>query len=233
MSLLKDTMSIFKKKELTFLESCKESEGVYSFLFEKNNASWKAGQYGLFTIAHKKIKNPTKPFTVSSAPAEEVVKLTTIINEDPSEFKQALLELKQGMKIKMGGPVGDFFPADERPTLMIAGGIGITPYRSILKQMKEEQISRKQTKLLYLDSNKPHIFKEELNELAQISKVELVYIDSRDVLHKEIDKFADVHLNNGNYFVAGPESMVKTIVGHLQKKKISKRNIKKDGFYGY
>ena len=80
----------------------------------------------------------TRPFTLASAPAEKVVKITTRISNDPSEFKKALLELKQGMKISMSGPVGSFYLKDNSPTLLIAGGIGITPFRSIVKQIEIE-----------------------------------------------------------------------------------------------
>ena len=102
MSFIKDTLSIFKKRELLFLESHKESEDVYTFLFEKEkDLTWKAGQHGLFSITHKKIKNPIRPFSVASAPTENVVKITIGINDDPSDFKKAMLELKQGMKVSM------------------------------------------------------------------------------------------------------------------------------------
>lgn len=58
MSFFQDTLSIFKKRELLFVESYKESDGVYSFLFGKEkDLTWKAGQHGLFSITHKKIKN--------------------------------------------------------------------------------------------------------------------------------------------------------------------------------
>ncbi len=122
MSFFQDTLSIFKKRELLFIESYKESDGVYSFLFKKeNDLTWKAGQYGLFSITHKKIKNPTKPFTLSSAPAENVVRLTMRIGDNPSDFKKAMLELKQGMKVKMSGPVGSFYLKDNHPSLLITG----------------------------------------------------------------------------------------------------------------
>ena len=49
--------SIFKKRELSFIESRQETEDVYSFLFEREkDLTWKAGQYGLFSITHKSIK---------------------------------------------------------------------------------------------------------------------------------------------------------------------------------
>src|SRR4051812_8842826 len=235
MSFIKDALAIFKKRELLFLESSKESEDVYSFLFEKDKGlSWKAGQHGLFSITHKKIKNPTRPFTVASASTENIVKLTMKMNDNPSEFKQAMLELKQGMKISMAGPVGSFYLKEDRPTMLIAGGIGITPFRAILKQIAEERKSiEKPIHLLYLDSKKTYLYKDELDRIADNISISITYLDSKDNLHQEIDKFVDLYTNNGNYFIAGPKAMADSISSYLQRGTISKRNIKKDTFYGY
>ncbi|MCR8842501.1 FAD-dependent oxidoreductase [Paenibacillus sp. SC116] len=235
MSFFKDLFSIFKKRELLFLESQKESEDVYSFLFEKDkDFTWKAGQYGLFTITHKKIKNPTKPFSIASAPTENIVKLTTRIGDSPSDYKKALLELKPGMNVKASGPVGTFYIQDNSPSLLIAGGIGITPFRSILKQLEAERVGDgKQVELLYFDSNKSFIYKDELDEIANQTSISVTYLDSRDDLHQEMDTFNALYKNNGKYFIAGPKSMVDSISSYLQKNDVSKRNIKKDSFFGY
>src|SRR3954471_24252111 len=181
MSFFQDTLSIFKKRELLFLESYKEAESVYTFLFRKEkDLTWKAGQHGLFSITHKKIKNPTKPFTVASAPTEDVVRLTMRIGENPSDFKKAMLELKQGMKVKMSGPVGSFYLKDNKPSLLIAGGIGITPFRSILKQVEAEWNEvEKQINLLYMDSKKSYLFKDEMEEMANKTSINVTYLDSR------------------------------------------------------
>jgi ferredoxin-NADP reductase len=235
MSFFQDTLSIFKKRELLFLESFIESEDVYTFLFEKEkDLTWKAGQHGLFTIIHKKIKNPIRPFTVASAPSENVVRLTMRINDNPSDFKKAMLELKQGMKVKMSGPVGGFYLKDNSPSLLIAGGIGITPFRSIVKQLEAEGNGfGKQIHLLYMDSKKSYINKDELDRMANNTSISVTYLDSRDDLHQEIDKFTSLHKNNGKYFIAGPKPMVDSISTYLQDHNISKRNIKKDAFFGY
>lgn len=236
LSFFQDTLSVFKKSDLLFLESYKESVGVYTFLFKKeNDLTWKAGQHGLFTITHKKIKNPTKPFTVASAPGENIVRITTRISENPSDFKKAMLELKQGMKIKIAGPVGNFYlKEDNSPSVLIAGGIGITPYRSILKQIEiDGNRDENHISLLYLDSGKSYLFKEELDRIAKILFVNITYLDSRDQLHKEINKFINLYKDKGNYFISGPKSMVDSISVFLQSENILKRNIKKDSFFGY
>lgn len=234
MGFLQDNLiPFFKKREIVFLESCKESEKVCSFLFEKGeDLTWKAGQYGLFSITHKKIKNDTRPFSVASAPVENIVRITTTISNDPSDFKQALLELKKGMKVSMRGPVGPFYLSENRPTLLIAGGIGITPFRSILKQIEAGK-KENQIQLLYLDSKKSYLFKDELDEIAERASIRITYLDSKDELENEIEKFASLNQSDGQYFIAGPKGMVDAVSNYLKSRNVAKRNIKKDAFFGY
>lgn len=235
MSFFQDTLSIFKKRDISYVGSHKESDDVYTFSFEKPaNVTWKAGQHGLFQITHKKIKKSTLPFTVASIPLENVIKITTRIRENPSEFKKTLLELKEGMTIRMSGPVGSFYLKDNNPSLLIAGGIGITPFRSILKQLETEgNAGGEQIKLLYLDSEKSYLFKDELDEIADKTSIHITYLDSRDALHQEISDFISLNKNNSKYFIAGPKTMADSISSYLQNNNVSKRNIKKDAFFGY
>lgn len=235
MGFLKGAISIFKKRQLAFIKSYKESENAYTFLFEKEkDVTWEAGQHGLFTITHKKIKNGIRPISLASAPAENVIQITLGISDTPSEFKKAMLELKQGMKVSMSGPVGSFYLKDDSPSILIAGGIGITPFRSMLKQIEAEGNGvRKQIHLLYMDSKKSFIFKDELDEIAKNTSINVTYLDSRNDLQQEISKLSSLHQNNGKYYVAGPKSMVESVSAHLQSNAISKKSIKKDVFFGY
>lgn len=228
-------LPFFKKRDISFIESLKESEEVYSFLFEKEkDVTWNAGQYGLFTITHQKIKNGTRPFTVASAPAENRIRITTTIRESPSEFKKALFELKPGMKINMRGPVGPFYLKDNSPSLFIAGGIGITPFRSIIKQLElEGRGNHHSIQLLYLDSNKSYLFQDELDRAASKTSVGVTYLDSREDLQQEIETYASRYKNELKCFVAGPKSMVESILAELQNRQIPKRNMIKDAFFGY
>ena len=145
-----------------------------------------------------------------------------------------MLELKQGMKLKMSGPLGGGagYLQNNSPSLLIAGGIGITPFRSIITQLKTEEIGQNNLHLLYLDSNKAFIFKDELDGIAENTSISVTYLDSRDELHQEIDKFTNVYKNGSKYYIAGPKPMVDTISISLTNNNISKQNIKKDAFFG-
>lgn len=236
MGFLQDNLiPIFKKRELFFKESYKESENVFSFVFEKDkDMTWKAGQYGLFSITHKKIKNPTKPFSLSSAPTENVIKITTIIRDEPSDFKKALLELKKGSKVSMSGPLGPFYLKDNHPTLLIAEGIGITPFRSIVKQLRDETTGfGNKVHLLYLDSQQSFLFKNEFDEIAVQTSLNVNYLVSKNDLHHKINEFLASYKGDGKYFIAGPKSMTDSISTHLINNSVHKKNITKDVFTGY
>src|SRR5690625_3833476 len=156
MGFVKDIFGIFKKWELLFIEYYQESENVYTFVFEKDaNVTWKPGQHGLFHITHKSFKNPTRPFCISTVPIENKIKITTRIDEHPSDFKKAMLDLETGMTMKVNGLVGSFYLKDHCPSVFIAGGMGITPFRSMLKQIDVEALNQK-IKLLYIHSSKEY-----------------------------------------------------------------------------
>lgn len=87
--------------------------------------------------------------------------------------------------------------------------------------------------LLYLDSNKTFVFKDELEEMASRLPLSVSYLDSSDRLHQAIETFVTQHQNSSKYFVAGPKSMADSISAYLQKHKIAKANILKDAFFGY
>ncbi|GIO27347.1 FAD-dependent oxidoreductase [Ornithinibacillus bavariensis] len=235
MSFLQDTLSVFKKRDLVLLDSYKESDGVYTFLFEKEkDVTWQAGQHGLFSITHKKIRNSIRPFSVASAPSENTIKITTSISDNPSDFKRAMLELEEGMKIRMSGPVGSFYLRDNCPTFLIAGGIGITPFRSIIKQIEANGVTADQSiHLLYLDSSQSYLFKDEIDTIASSTSIHVTYLASRDELYQKIDEITNSYSNDGRFFISGPKSMVDSMHSYLQDNNISKRNIKKSAFFGY
>lgn len=235
MGFFGDMVKVFKKRDLAFIESREVCEGVYSFSFEKGeDIAWEAGQHGLFTLTHKKISGGTKPFTVISLPSDNVIQIAMRIGDNPSEFKKGMLELKRGMTVKISGPVGPFTFKDSQPALFIAGGIGITPFLAMLKQVERDGNAKdKPIRLLYVDSRKQFPFKETLDAMASRQTVDVIYLESSEDLNLEIDKFADIHKNNGAYFVAGPKPIVDATSAYLQKKQISGGQIKKDAFWGY
>ena len=88
-------------------------------------------------------------FTISSSPTEDFLQFTTKFREE-SDYKKALWQKKVGDELEINGPFGGFTldKKDTTPRLFIAGGIGITPFRSMIKYVSDKQLTLP-IKLLY------------------------------------------------------------------------------------
>ena len=81
-------------------------------------------------------------FTISSSPTEQHIWLTTRFTDRGSTFKRKLKELAEGDEIIVSGLEGDFVLPKHlsRPMAFIAGGIGITPFRSMIKYLLDKDL---------------------------------------------------------------------------------------------
>ena len=120
----------------TFLTRIQVTETVSSFRFEKPEGfTYLAGQW--FKITVPSAQGPlSKPFTYSSSPTEPYLQLSTRLSG--SEFKNALAALQPGNEVEMQGVYGNFTLKDYLKRLVfLAGGIGVTPIRSILRYLSD------------------------------------------------------------------------------------------------
>jgi ferredoxin-NADP reductase len=121
-----------------------ESPGVESFIFKPEKPLvWKAGQFLHYVLNHAPTddRGSDRWFTIASAPFERHVMITTrFTSKHGSTFKKTLKALKPGNAIEISDLDGDFIVSDpKKQYVFIAGGIGITPFRSILKQAEHEK----------------------------------------------------------------------------------------------
>jgi len=232
---MEDFLSIFKKHSLTLVEKKQEVNDIFSFIFKsKDKVDFKAGQHGIFFVKHVKIKKASRSFSIATTPDEKNIMISMRISENPSEFKKALRDMKPGESVIMRGPVGSFYFKEKKPVLLIAGGIGITPYRALIKDNIGSEEGLLQTiRLLYSDSKGDFIYKEELDEMHQGNYVEVEYINKREQLVEEIKTYALNHKDDAIYFISGSPSMVKSIKEILREMNIQNQNIKTDAFIGY
>lgn len=102
---------------------------------------WTAGQFIRVELPHDQPdpEGTKRQFTIASAPSDEVVQIATRLTG--SSFKQALGQLPPGGRLRLvDPPAGDFVwpAADPRPLVFLAQGIGITPFRSLIRQRRLE-----------------------------------------------------------------------------------------------
>lgn len=224
---------------LTFIRKHKETDDVFSFFFKSNKPlTWRAGQYLFYTLPDSNTdeRGVTRYFTISSAMFEKHVVITTRISKPSSTFKKDLLGMKKGDAIEVSGPDGDFTIDDPNKNyVFIAGGIGITPFRSILLDLEYRQ-KPINVQLLYSNRNGDIVFKKELESLAQRnSHFKIKYFISPQHIDEKVIQNQRPTANDQRpiFYVSGPESMVETFEKMLSDMRVDRKHIKLDHFPGY
>lgn len=101
------------------------------------------GQFMELTLPHQRpdARGWRRVFSIASAPGA-TVRFGIRLPEKASSFKRALLDLEPGAKVSATSVGGDFvLPTGDSPVLMVAGGIGITPYISQLEQVRSRDVA--------------------------------------------------------------------------------------------
>ncbi len=219
-------------------EKRKEVDDIYSFIFQPQEpVTWQAGQYALYRVSHDNPDNrgETRIFTISSPPFQKRIMLTTNYSfEESSSFKKALFAKKAGDVVEAIKIDGKFTVNKEYQKLVfIAGGIGITPFHSILLDLEEKKDYR-DIILVYSNKNEEHIvFKDTLNNLAKrYSKLNIKYIFSPQRADENLIKETVPDLEERVFYISGPMRLVKAVEETLYQLKVDKENIKKDYFPG-
>lgn len=210
---------------------------IISFIFEPESPiTWEPGQYMHYLLPHEDEdeRGHERWFTNSAAPFEGHVVISTRINEQGSSFKRALNALQPGDEIEADGPEGDFVLEDlDRNYIFVAGGIGITPFRSMLYDAYNKGLKLKVT-LLFATRDQDIPFKDELEQFAANNpNMNIEYIVDPKSIDKELLKDRISAVEDPIVYVSGPKPMVKDFAEQLAELGLSKENIKTDDFPGY
>ena len=216
---------------LTLISSHPEVDNVHTFVFERNSLDWLAGQAQAYVLpeAGETEEENERWFTISSAPVENTINISTRISS--STFKQALNALKPGDQIKAHSLSGSFtWEADDNhPVILVAAGIGITPFRSILLQRKALGKSLDAT-LLYFNRTNEIPFQKELEEIGKEHPgLQLkIIVDQPITAEKILELVPGDHKET--FYLSGPAPLVNSVGDALKELGVA---IKKDQFPGY
>lgn len=238
--------------KIKLVEKKDEASGTKSFFWEPEmEVKWQAGQYFYFTLPEMKYpdaRGNTRHFTISASPTEgKLIRLTTRVRQE-SGYKKTLDELPIGAVIEGEGPNGNFI-LDEKSkgsNVFIAGGIGITPFRSMIKNEIDKNLQLP-IHLIYSNSLPEEVaFKDELLGWTKdhpFLKVDMTvsHLDQSKEqwagLTGRIDEAMIKKLvydtENPTWWVAGPPGMIDAMEEVLGKMGITSDKIRSEKFTGY
>jgi ferredoxin-NADP reductase len=208
---------------------------------------FRPGQYFWVTLQdppYDDEKGPRRHLSVVTSPNERgVLGLTTRLRD--SAFKRSLAELPVGAEVDVEQPKGNFLLPEETdlPYVFIAGGIGITVFRSMLRYIAEERLPHRVTLVYSNRDRESAAFLDELAELERATeniRVVLTMTDddgwdgeSRRAGPELLRDHLGAELGSFRYLIAGPPGMVDAVSEELRAAGIPDERIAADRFSGF
>lgn len=236
---------------LSLKEKRKIAEGMYEFIFKPDQKlAFLPGQYLEWTIplARTDGRGNRRYFTIASSPGDPDIRLgVRIQDKGSSTFKQTLQNMKPGDTMDASQLTGDFtLPEDKgRKLVFIAGGIGVTPFRSMIQDMLDKKETREVVFLYTVPHPNELAYRDIFERAGRELNLKYYYVVTRpenapadwtgkkgridETMIKEVaPDFKDRH-----YYLSGPNAMVVTYRQLLLKIGVPWKNIHTDFFPGF
>jgi ferredoxin-NADP reductase len=237
-----------QKLFLKFKSKQQLSATIYDFVFEPSQQlRFTPGQYLEWTLPHlpSDSRGNRRYFTVASSPTEKEIHLgVRIAPHSSSSFKKSLIEMSGTHAMVASHLSGDFtMPKDRNVKLaFVAGGIGITPFRSMIKYLIDTN-ERRDIVLYYLaNSANDFAYHELFSEAQEKLGIETIYIASvgdeawqgrvgrltPEVVYETLPDFTERH-----FYLSGPNGMVESYKKMLNDMNVPRKQITTDYFPGF
>ncbi|MES2315430.1 MAG: FAD-binding oxidoreductase [Patescibacteria group bacterium] len=241
------------KKKLMLRLIAKEqiAKDTYQFSFTsgKDEMEFHPGQYLEWTLPHKHSdsRGNRRYFTIASSPVEENFRIGVKFYPEPSSFKKTLLGMKPNDMLVASGLAGEFIMPHNKDVKLcfMAGGIGITPFESMLNYMLERKQHRD---VIMLYSNKTsadiaylETIKRAQNELgirtvhvlSDTNSLPTGWQGESGFITAEMIKRKVPDWNERIFFISGPHGMVNAFKDALKEMGVHRSHIKIDFFPGF
>jgi len=236
--------------EAKLLNKVEVAEDTMAFHFEKPPGfEFKPGQSSDLTLVsppETDSEGDVRTFSIASAPFEDQLMFATRMRD--TAFKRSLKTVPLGTSVKMEQAIGSFtlHKNSARPAVLLAGGIGITPFFSIVKEADHERLPHKL--YLFYSNSRPEDapFLETLGSLeksnpnfrlvatmTEMPRSKRRWDGETGLLDKAMLSRYLSDLRGPVYYIAGPPGLVTKMRKMLIASSVDEDDIRTDEFAGY
>gem|GEM_PF-241267 len=196
------------RTEIILERMIQETSEIFSFVFKiPGDLTWIPGQHGIFRYRDRQVEEDKgfRIFSIASIIDEGIMMFSTRITPESTDFKQQLLTMKQGEVMTVEGINGKFkIPDYNKKACIMAGGIGVTPIRALVKQMESEGVSPAGVTVLYSDDRGQFAYEEDLRKAGEaVNGLEVILISDRNIFVQKIEEYTKNNGNESAYLISG------------------------------
>ena len=235
---------------LTLKEKNQIADGTFDFIFTPSQpVSYQPGQYMEWTlpVPSSDERGNRRYFTLASSPTEDTVRMGIKFYPSPSRFKQVMMDMKPGDTILASQLSGQFLlPKDTtQKCVYIAGGIGITPFRSHIKYLIDNG-QKRDIVLMYANNRVEDIAYQDIFTDAQaklgiktvyalgdVPAIPPTWTGEKGYINQEIITRTVPDFKERTFYISGPHVMVTTFEKLLKQMGVQGWNIHTDYFPGF
>ena len=233
---------------LPFLKKEQIAKDTFAFYFDRTKEQWDfyPGQYVRMMLPHDHPddRGTMRYFTISSSPTD-TTHLRIITKVIASSFKKNMYSLRAGDAVSFYGPNGDFYFQEDKPShVLLAGGIGMTPFISLIQYVAAKSLKQEITLIVSFSTTEEMILYEQLSQISEKHKnIKVVYTitNPQNMLWKgatgrisaELIKKYVPDIVSPLYYIVGPPPMVEATVQMVGEMVVPEEHILQEHFSGY
>lgn len=215
-----------------------ETHDTWSLYFEGRNLNYKPGQFLVINLVRDGKVSEAHPFTISSSPTQDKLSITV---KSVGDFTSTIGDTKTSDAAYIDAPYGvfSFLNHDTQALIFIAGGIGITPFMSMLRYIYDRNMERNVVLMWGNKTEEDITFREELEKMAEdMPSLEVVHVMSKQedwqgekgyIDSEKLKKYVS-NLERSQFFVCGPPRMMASVIKALKDLGVSEKRIHYERF---
>ena len=233
---------MLKKWKSRYLEHRAVASGIVEFICEKpKEFSFQAGQHSILKLPelhYQDVRGPMRPFTIASGPQHPF--LSFITRQTGSGFKKTWMEIESGTEIELLGPRGDFNLRDCSHQVFLAGGVGITPFLSMIEAWHEARSGQPITLFYSAREESSMIGSDYFKKCADkfdfftyIPVITRLAGRKKSRISTELVNRMVKDLSHACFYICGPPAMVDSMRLGIAQLGVSDDRILSESFFGY
>jgi len=210
-----------------------ETYDTWSLYLDGKHKSYSPGQFMFIRLKRNGKTSEPHPFTISSSPTRDLLSVSI---KSVGDFTSTIEQTKTSDLAFIDAPYGifSFFNYDANDLVFIAGGIGITPFMSMLRYIYDKKLDKNITLIWGNKTEKDIVFREELEKMTKdMPKLNIIHVMSKQTDWPGEKGYLDINIlkkyikniQNSQFFICGPPIMMDIVIKALKSMGVSKNKI--------